>query len=194
MNGPDRLPCGATLLAALLATPASVAALGDPNRALLATMMVSRTADQGCLPTHLGLGEAAYQQLVAEYFPGYCPGFTDIAPGTHPEPIPEWSDLQKLLLDHRARQRPSEAWIADVVATACAGHDHLWQDLGLLNREQLSQLMWENFPELARSNSGDMKWKKFLYHQFCSREGITVCRAPSCGECKDYAKCFGPEH
>ena len=47
---------------------------------------------------------------------------------------------------------------------------------------------------LARANTGDMKWKKFLYRQFCSREGIYVCPAPSCGECKDHAKCFGPEN
>jgi nitrogen fixation protein NifQ len=190
MNGPDRLPYCATLLAALLATPAPVAALGDPNRALFATMIASQAADNGCLPAHLGLGEAGYRQLVAEYFPG----FEDSPPCDNPERIPEWSDLQQLLLDYRAGQRPSETWIADIVATACAGRDHLWQDLGLFNREQLSQLMLENFPELAHSNSGDMKWKKFLYHQFCSREGITVCRAPSCGECQDYAKCFGPEH
>jgi nitrogen fixation protein NifQ len=38
-----------------------------------------------------------------------------------------------------------------------------------------------------------MKWKKFLYRQFCAREEIYVCPAPSCGVCKDYAKCFGPE-
>ena len=53
--------------------------------------------------------------------------------------------------------------------------------------------MWVNFPELARANTGDMKWKKFLYRQFCAAEGIYVCPAPSCGVCKDYAKCFGPE-
>ena len=54
--------------------------------------------------------------------------------------------------------------------------------------------MWVNFPGLARANSGDMKWKKFLYRQLCSSEGIYVCPAPSCGVCKDYAKCFGPEN
>ncbi|MFM8444786.1 MAG: nitrogen fixation protein NifQ, partial [Methylococcus sp.] len=33
-------------------------------------------------------------------------------------------------------------------------------------------------------------WKKFLYKQLCEAEGIYVCRAPSCGECVDYADCF----
>ena len=83
---------------------------------------------------------------------------------------------------------------ANIVATACAGRDHLWQDLGLASREELSRLMWVNFPGLARANTGDMKWKKFLYRRLCANEGIYVCPAPSCGVCKDYAKCFGPEN
>ena len=51
-----------------------------------------------------------------------------------------------------------------------------------------------NLADQLKYNTGDMKWKKFLYRQFCSREGIYVCPAPSCGVCKDYAKCFGPEN
>ena len=66
-------------------------------------------------------------------------------------------------------------------------------DLGLASRDELSRLMRVNFPSLAAANTGDMKWKKFLYRQFCAAEGIYVCPAPSCGVCKDYAKCFGPE-
>ena len=194
MNGPDPLRYPATLramlLADLLTAPATAAAAGDPNRSLLASMIAGQAADTGCLPAHLGLGEKTRQRLVAEYFLG----FDAPAPVRQSEAVPEWSDLQKLLLDHRANEHQSELWIADIVATACTGRDHLWQDLGLANRDELTRLMWVNFPALARANTGDMKWKKFLYRQFCSREGIYVCPAPSCGECKDYAKCFGPEN
>lgn len=191
MNGPDRLPCRSALLAGLLAMPAaSAVAAADPNRALLASLIAGQRAGEGCLPGHLGLGPARYAQLLADYFPG-APLRTSErgAPA-----IPEFGDLQKLLREHRADVFASECWIADIIATACAGRDHLWQDLGLASRDELSRLMWLNFPELARANIGDMKWKKFLYRQFCSREGIYVCPAPSCGECKDYAKCFGPEN
>lgn len=190
MNGPDRLPCRVTLFAELLATPAAAGIASDPNRSLLASMISGRLSHAGCLPANLGLGKDRYQDLIDDYFP-----FAAISAGDEPgESIPEWSDLQKLLLDHRAFRHDSELWMADIVATACAGRDHLWQDLGLINRDELSQLMCLNFPELAAANSGDMKWKKFLYRQFCSREGIYVCPAPSCGECKEYAKCFGPEN
>jgi nitrogen fixation protein NifQ len=49
------------------------------------------------------------------------------------------------------------------------------------------------FPRLAALNVGDMKWKKFIYRFYCSREGIYVCPAPSCGECSDYSQCFAKE-
>jgi nitrogen fixation protein NifQ len=191
VNGPDRLPCRSSLLPALLAMPAAAAA--DPNRPLFASMIAGHSIGEGCLPGHLGLGTERYAQLLAEFFPA-APQRT----GAHRVPdipdIPELADLQKLLLDHRANERDSECWMADIVATACGGADHLWQDLGLASRDELSRLMWVNFPELARDNTGDMKWKKFLYRRFCSHEGIYVCPAPSCGQCKDYAKCFGPEN
>ncbi|MCB4360986.1 nitrogen fixation protein NifQ [Quatrionicoccus australiensis] len=190
MNGPDRRLAREVIFAELLLAPCSSKAAGDPNRSLLASMLAGQGIGEGCLPPDLGLGEEVFRHLLGEYFP-------DAEFSGHSrqvEAIPEWSDLQKLLLEHRARQHPSELLLANIVATACAGRDHLWQDLGLLNRAELSSLMWANFPALAAANTGDMKWKKFLYRQFCSREGIYVCPAPSCGQCQEYAKCFGPEN
>lgn len=191
MNAADRLPWRAILLADLLAVPAAAVA-GDANRFLFARMIAAQAAGAGCLPADLGLGSDGYRQLLAEYFPGCRASIGAASPAL--ERVPEWRDLHQLLLDHRAGERHSEALVAAIVASACAGSDHLWQDLGLIDRDELTALMWVNFPELARANSGDMKWKKFLYRQFCAREGIYVCPAPSCGECQDYAKCFAPEH
>jgi nitrogen fixation protein NifQ len=76
------------------------------------------------------------------------------------------------------------------VATSCCRRNHLWQGLGLANRGELSTLMTVAFPTLAALNVGDMKWKKFIYRNYCSREGVYVRPAPSCGECADHAKCF----
>lgn len=190
MNGPDRRFGREVLFAELLLAPCDRKLAGDPNRYLLASMLAGLSMGDGCLPADLGLGDAVFRHLLDAYFPG----LEIRAPQRTVEAIPEWSDIQKLLLDHRARAYPSELLIANIVATACAGRDHLWQDLGLLERSELSNLMWTNFPELARANTGDMKWKKFLYRQFCAREGIYVCPAPSCGVCTDFAKCFGPEN
>ena len=190
MNGPDRHLGREAIYASLLYLPCSSRVGGDPNRALLANLLAGQAAGCGCLPADLGLGKAVFSHLLATYFPGNA--FVGTARPL--ETIPEWEDLQKLLLEHRARRSPSELLIASIVASACCGRDHLWQDLGLRKRDELSALMLANFPALAAQNTGDMKWKKFLYRQFCSREGIYVCPAPSCGVCKDYAKCFGPEN
>ncbi|MCU7810980.1 MAG: nitrogen fixation protein NifQ, partial [Candidatus Thiodiazotropha sp. (ex Notomyrtea botanica)] len=73
------------------------------------------------------------------------------------------------------------------------GDDHLWQDLGLWQRSDLSRLMMVCFRPLARLNDRDMKWKKFLYKQLCETEGIYTCRSPSCKVCVDYDNCFGCE-
>ena len=190
MNAPERMPFRHVLYLDLLARPATDGSTGDPNRVILASLIAGQTADYGCLPGNLGLGEEGFRQLLADYFPGEIPLLVE-RPATD---LPERDELLKLLRDARAGERDSEDWIASILATACAGRDHLWQDLGLASRDELSQLMWINFPSLARANTGDMKWKKFLYRQFCAREGIYVCPAPSCSVCTDFAKCFGPEN
>ena len=153
-------------------------------------MLVGQSLGKGCLPAGMGLPQASFERILNDYFPERNPA----RPQRLPLPTPEHDDIRQLLLEHRAQQFESEIWIVDILAIACTGRDHLWQDLGLANRNELTTLMQTNFPALARANHADMKWKKFLYRELCQREGIYVCPAPSCGECKDYALCFGSEH
>lgn len=162
-----------------------------PNNALLATLIANGSLGHGMLPADLGLGEARFSALTARYFPGAI--FESASARIPLEKLPEHEDIVNLLLRYRAGMDESEYDIAVIVATACAGCEHLWQDLGLNDRKELSALFERNFPRLASKNSGDMKWKKFLYKQLCEEDGIYVCRAPSCGACKDYPNCFGPE-
>ena len=105
-------------------------------------------------------------------------------------------DLLALLLDHAdpaAGPIDEATQVADTLATACLGDNHLWQDLNLASRAELSALMRHWFPALVAKNHQDMKWKKFLYKQLCEREEVFVCKAPSCAVCTDHAVCFGPE-
>ena len=189
MNAPDRLPLRVRHFAELLATPAGATALRDPNRPLFASLLAGQAGSSGCLPTGLGLGEHDFRVLLQTHFPGFEPPLSP-----HPAvALPETGELRDLLQASRNPALDSSAWMVDILIAGCAGRDHLWQDLGLCNRDELSRMMQLNFPELARANTGDMKWKKFLYRQLCAREGIYVCPAPSCGVCVDYARCFGPE-
>ncbi|TCJ11533.1 nitrogen fixation protein NifQ [Parasulfuritortus cantonensis] len=165
-------------------------ACGHANDDLFAKMLASQAAGQGALPPGLGLRAEAFGALLARHFPGFGP--LGVAAGAELDPVraSERSDLVGLMLEGRAGSDPSEVWLAEIVAAACMAGDHLWQDLGLWSRKDLSRLMADNFPHLAALNDRDMKWKKFLYRQICDREGIPVCPAPSCQSCTDYAKCF----
>ena len=47
-------------------------------------------------------------------------------------------------------ESPSEVWMAQVVSAGCMGSAHLWQDLGLWSRPDLTQLRFSHlkFPHL----------------------------------------------
>jgi len=145
----------------------------------------------------LGLDQPTFAKLLATYFPHFvAPAHWLACQGTlkiNDTLLDEFTDLLQLLLDHRTLPDEHHRAIAHLVATACMGTDHLWQDLGLPDRRALSTLLSGHFPALAAKNTGDMKWKKFFYKQLCDREGINACRAPSCAVCNDYHKCFGSE-
>ncbi|MEY6432549.1 nitrogen fixation protein NifQ [Thioalkalicoccus limnaeus] len=170
------------------------AAAGDGNHHVVASLYATWATGGGALPDWLGLTPATLREMLTELFPttrlGRVPN-----PGRPPPPgrDDEVEDLVHLLLAHRAGVSPTEVGLARIVAVACLGDDHLWQDLGLWSRADLSELMQRNFPALAARNVRDMKWKRFLYKQLCETEGLRVCRAPSCDACGDHHVCFGPE-
>jgi len=168
-------------------------AAGLPNDDLFAKMLLSQAAALSALPAGLGLEPGDFRALMARHFPG----FSLPAPLAHAPNLgergAEWDELLALLLEYQGGADPSESWMALIVATACMGGDHLWQDLGLWSRVDLTKLMADNFPGLSALNNRDMKWKKFLYKQLCDRIGVYVCRSPSCEVCADYAKCFSNE-
>jgi len=143
--------------------------------------------------------------------PGWL-GDGEAPPGTgvHAVPNPDWAaladriatrhdeidDLMSLLRDHTDSAAGS-AEAADTVAwaIACAslGDQHLWRDLCLPSRLELTALIGHWFPALAARNTQHMKWKKFFYRQLCLRENLLICKAPTCGVCSDHSLCFDPE-
>jgi nitrogen fixation protein NifQ len=170
------------------------AARVDLNAEILARVLASWSAGEGALPDCLGLEPEEYRRLLDAFFPGAA--VPAKAYGLPPDGsrLPEADDLRGLLLRHAQRpQLPETGWIASILVSGCLGDDHLWQDLGLWSRADLSRLIAYNFPALAMLNSANMKWKKFLYKKLCEAEGIYVCRAPSCAVCVDYGRCFGSE-
>lgn len=169
-------------------------AVGDGNDHDLACMIASWQTAGSPMPDWLGLSPAAFRCLVAHHFPGT--GFGLFQPQERSlaeDRLDEVDDLVRLMLRDKAGESPSEVWMAHIVAAGSMASDHLWQDLGLWSRKDLTALMRRNFPALSGRNVKDMKWKRFLYKQLCETEGIYTCRAPSCEVCTDYKVCFGPE-
>lgn len=164
------------------------------NDFYLARILSSWVVGEGVLPQTIGLNAESFHALMSRHFLNHqLPMNVCNKSEFDRDRIPEWEDLVNLMLEYRAGKDGSEQWIAEIIAAACMGLDHLWQDLGLWSRGELTEILKLNFPELAERNDKDMKWKKFLYKQLCARDGTYVCRAPSCDVCADYKVCFGPE-
>lgn len=166
----------------------------SPNQQWLAKITASWLCGQSVLPDFLGLEPAQFDQLINTFFSAVP------IPIKAPSGIQldfsrmlEKEDLITLLRAFSRESSPETDWVIGLIVSACLGSDHLWQDLGLWNRRELSALLSYNFPALAARNNKDMKWKKFLYKQLCEAEGLYLCRAPSCEVCTDYDNCFGPE-
>lgn len=148
-----------------------------------------------------GLGAEPTRLALERWFPGADRrlglDWPALAQADRPEPRQdEVDDLLDLLREHMALPAGTsderEA-VAHAIACACLGNNHLWQDLALPSRAELSALIATWFPTLAALNHQNMKWKKFFYKQLCLRHELFICRAPSCAVCADQALCFGPE-
>lgn len=172
---------------------------GDPL-ALAFASAIDQARSSSRLAGRPGFGLAAdeFRALLDRYFPGAAPAYLSPAfraarGGDRRAETDEFDDLVRLLLEYRADDSEDSRWLAYAIAACCMGDDHLWQDMGLPNRQVLSDLLARWFPGLHARNTGGMRWKKFLYKQLCEREGVFVCRSPSCAVCVEYSNCFGPE-
>jgi nitrogen fixation protein NifQ len=179
-----------------------LARAGDPQDGVTRVFAsVIEAAARGAIqPPNLGMGLAwdSFAELLERYFPGVAKelrgaGAAAWSEGCAPLRASEFDDLVALLLDHRSDAAEATEWLAYAIASGCMGGNHLYQDMGLPDRQALSSLLQRHFASLYEKNTGNMKWKKFFYKQLCDRAEIRACSAPSCQVCNDYKNCFGPE-
>jgi nitrogen fixation protein NifQ len=170
----------------------------DPFDAhVLASVLALAIAETktGGLPLSQGTGltAATLNTLLSKIFP-HAPPLLE-GDGDGPEvSIPEDERcLRELLMRSTTHRTPFQLCLAALISRRAMLPNHLWQDLGLRNRGELSELMHRHFRPLASRNVNDMKWKKFLYRMICRDEGFRPCTAPSCAECDDFSACFGDE-
>ncbi len=153
--------------------------------------VIGRALAAGQCPLIRGLPESDFRRLLDAYFPAI--ELTNGDPGRDPAALDELQDLLDLLMEFRREPSERLTWLSHAIASAAMRDNHLWQDMGLPNRPLLTRLMTEQFPDLAKRNVGDMKWKKFFYRQLCERAAVPICKSPNCADCVDYQVCFGHE-
>ena len=170
----------------------AAAARGDVNDLAIAGICATWVAGGGVLPQRMGLSAQMFARMLEHHFGSAAGEVAACGRRTESERADEIDAFRELLVANRAERSRSETWLTELICTATVGYDHLWSDLGLMSRPELTALMRLNYPRLAAANTQNMRWKKFLYRQLCEAHGRVLCRAPTCGECSEVEACFAP--
>ncbi len=155
------------------------------------TETVRRHAAEGRLPHDagsLGLDPAECEALLREVGADHS---SLESPRIEAEPAPLLQPLISMLWRHRATEGAWTRMMAGATGCACFGEHHLWQDLGLSGRSEVSALLARHFPELAAGNTRGLRWKRYLFLRLGDELGIDDLAPPRCDGCDDFRVCFG---
>ena len=101
--------------------------------------------------------------------------------------------VRDLLLANRSSEGEIGRWLASMIARRSMEPNHLWEDLGLRERSELTRMLVRHFAPLAHRNTRNMRWKRFFYRMLCEDDGFVMCTTPVCTQCQDFDLCFGDE-
>jgi nitrogen fixation protein NifQ len=155
--------------------------------------ILSLALTESSLVVGTGLTPVELKELAQLCFPHAEPVFSRVDVQERPVRAADETCLQELLFRGSSERSRLEHFLSCMIARRAQRPNHLWQDLGLRRRQELSWLMQQHFEPLATRNKQNMKWKKFLYRLICRDEGFALCTAPTCEECDDVESCFGDE-
>lgn len=161
--------------------------------AIVSLGMIEAQSERRPIVEAVGLSGAELAALIRETFPHAGKMFDRLAEDHLAELSEDEVCLRDLLWRSATDASDLQRRLAQMVARRSMRPNHLWQDLGLRNRRELSWLMARHFEPLASRNRQDMKWKKFLYRTICRDEGYRLCSVPVCSDCDDFELCFGDE-
>src|SRR5262245_47879785 len=150
---------------------------------------VRRHAIEGKLPAAagwLGLGSGECATLLAKVGIEDAPAKAD---DTEALP-PHLAALIDLIWTHRVSDDSVTRLMAGTIASACFGSRHLWQDIGLDGRTEVSGLLKHHFTGLAAGNTRDLKWKRYLFLRLGDQLGVDDLRPPRCDGCEDFNLCY----
>jgi nitrogen fixation protein NifQ len=149
-----------------------------------------------------GLSPAELHDLLDYLFPGSLTGHDTALSALREQyaayvgrgasdPQPGFTLLIRVLLDaYRAPGPDTSPWVSSILAHACLRPDHLWRDLGLSGREDITVLLARHYPGLVSRNVDNLRWKKFLAYSAREHAGLPEAAAPGCSDCEDSGFCY----
>jgi nitrogen fixation protein NifQ len=175
--------------------PADAAIEDDVNfdRHVLASILAVAAMEGGVVAERAGLANNDLVTLIQQQFPDAA----DVAPswcaqGEKAEDE-EAAMVRDLLLANRSTESEVSRWLSAMVARRAMEPNHLWEDLGLRDRDELTRLLDRHFAPIACKNTKNMKWKRFFYRSMCEDDGFVMCSTPVCTQCADFNRCYGDE-
>ena len=164
----------------------------DFDAHVFACLLAVAAMEEGTLGERLGLCCEDLTALVERWFPHARALFAWQVSGADKEDD-EIVMVRDLLLAHRSTPGDDSRRLAAMIARRAMEPNHLWEDLGLRDRSELSRLLARHFGPLAARNTKNMRWKRFFYRTLCEADGVVMCSTPVCSSCGDFDLCFGDE-
>jgi nitrogen fixation protein NifQ len=165
----------------------------DFDSHVLACILAAAAMDDGSLAERAGLADEDLAGLLQHSFPWIQTGDLKQVLRSDRTEDDEIVMVRDLLLAQRSTEGEVGRWLAAMIARRSLEPNHLWEDLGLRERSELSRLLERHFAPLAARNTGNMRWKRFFYRMLCEDDGFVMCTTPVCTQCNDFELCFGDE-
>ncbi len=160
---------------------------------VLASVLAVAATEDGAVAERAGLAAADLANLMAQWFPAACSMGVAWRVEDAAADDEEIAMVRDLLLAHRSSEGDVGRWLAAMIARRAMEPNHLWEDLGLRDRAELTRLLARHFAPVAARNTRNMRWKRFFYRMLCEDDGLVMCSTPVCTNCNDFELCFGDE-
>ncbi|MGD9545629.1 MAG: nitrogen fixation protein NifQ [Methylocystis sp.] len=164
----------------------------DFDRHVLASILALASSEGSDLAAQAGLTEADLGDLFSRCFPARGVESCSDQQASVVD-ADEIEMVRELLLENRSSEGECGRWLAAMIARRAMEPNHLWEDLGLRDRSELTRLIARHFAPLALRNDKNMRWKRFIYRMMCEDDGFVMCSTPVCSNCADYQLCYGAE-
>jgi len=175
-------------------TDAAITDNDDFDQHVFASILAVAATEEGAVAERAGLAADELAMLMAQWFPtarGVAAAWGREADAGADDD--ETAMVRDLLLARRSSSGDASRWLAAMVARRSMEPNHLWEDLGLRDRTELTRLLTRHFGPIAARNTKNMRWKRFFYRMLCEDDGFVMCTTPVCTNCNDFSVCFGDE-